>query len=388
MALDTSRDSQKILQNVPIQVDLGTETEETLGLRAFGAETLTVNVTLRGRQIDLNRITTSDFEILARPVGVVGPGSYTALVSAERTNLALNFEVVAEPLSFMIQLDRYVENKKFTIEAENEGNAKPPEHYSMEKPYASPGDVVISGPESEIARIDRIVAKTKVDGEPNATKSYPATLILYDKYNNVVNPSNLVIAPEKVQVVLTVFEERDMAVNVKEINGPKRREGITIDIKPAATLKVFCPTDISNNPLNEITLDDAIDFSKINLLQTQFSFPVGLPTGYHLENPVENITVNVVLEGKKSASYTVSALQFASAENAKKYAIITPKIENVVVLGSAAEIDSLLSADIAAVIEVPEEQSADQMEVPVRFEFENHPSCWVFGSYTAAIRKI
>lgn len=389
--MDNNRDSQKTFQNVPVQVELGAETAEILGLRAFGVETLTVDVTLKGRQIDLNRVTTSDFEVLVKPVGVVSPGQYPVSVSAERTNSALSFEVAGfEPTTVMVQIDRYVENKKFTMEAVNEGNAKvpDPDGYSMEKPHVSPSDATISGPESVIERIDRVVAQTRVDGEINVTRSYPASLILYDKYNNVINQSNLSITPEKVEVVLTVFAKKDMAVNVKEINGPKSREGIKIDIKPASKLKVFCPTDISNNPLNEITLDGAIDFSKINLTQNQFKFPVGLPTGYHLENPVENITVEVLLAGKKTVTYTAETLQFANAEDGKKYTITTPKIDNVVILGSGGEIDSLTPADIVAVIDVPEDQSAEQMEMPVRFEFKNHPSCWAYGSYTATIRAI
>ncbi len=387
VALDTNKEKTRTIHNVPVQVELGTDTEETLGLNAFGVEDLKVTVTLKGRSIDLSNVAQSDFEVTATPAGVTGPGQWTALVSAKRTNTNLAFEVSDwYPRSFQIQLDRIVENKSFDIEANNNGSVKVPKDYVLEKPHASPSTVTISGPESDISRITRVVAETNIDEEISATNSYPASLVLYDQYDNVISQNDLSIDLENVEIIMTVFAQKEMEVKVEDSNGPENRDGITFEIDPSAKMTVRCPTDDTNTQVSEISVGP-VDFSKISQNSTLLRFSVGLPTGYHLVDPVDEITVNVKLTGKTAAMHTVSAISFADSGAAQKYRIVTPKIEKVYVVGSEAEILTLTPSDITAVIELPKE-TADQMEVPVKFSFKKHPSCWVYGSYTATIQTL
>ena len=261
------------------------------------------------------------------------------------------------------------------------------------------------------------MAKAYIDQETlTKTTSFKADYLFYDSAGNLlrtqrvetqgsesyadendvplellVKPRDLTmtVTPGAMQVVVPVYEEKEMNFVVNPVNGPEDMTGIDVKISPSAKLAVRAPTDDDTPELEDQTLE--VDFSGI-ISSTQFSYEVKLPPGYKAENELEDRTVTVTLNGKLSKVFDVTNIQFSDQSLANDYEIVTPRVEKVQVIGGESVFEAFLPyQEIIAKIEPPTDTTADQMEVPVYFEFPNEKSCWVYhrpqNPYTVTIRK-
>jgi|GEM_PF-6896959 len=417
VAFDTDQNATTTIANVPITVSLGSGAQE-MGLQTFGTENLTADVVISGRQYDLQKISAGDIQLTAQPSPVTGPNTYkTMVMKASSGDVKFEFLSV-EPKEVNIIVDRYVENREFKVKVEHNPIGVPAGHI-LETAHASQDTITISGPETEINRIDgdNVVAKAYIDQETLAkTTSFKADYLFYDSVGSLleaqkvepkggglyaeeedvplellVKPRDLMISvmPGTMQVVVPVYEQKEMNFVVNPVNGPADMAGIDVQISPSAKLAVRAPTDDDTPELEDQILD--VDFSGI-MSSTQFSYGVKLPPGYKAENESEERTVTVTLNGKLSKFFDVTNIQFSDQSLANEYEIVTPRIEKVQIIGGESIFETFLPySDIIAKIEKPADTTADQIEVPVYFEFPNQKSCWVYQRpqepYTVTIRK-
>ena len=179
---------QKVYSNVKVNITNGSYIESRGMTYRLDSNYQTVSVTLRGNsskvtkrnddivvEADLTQIVDMDFIPVMVPVTVKCKD-----ISAEN--------ITVSPITIPIEIEER-ETKDFMI-AVNYGDSVPGAGYEVGKIYANPEKISVSGPESIIDKIDRVVANVSVEGM-TVNSSKKANLIIYDKNQEIMSDKEM-----------------------------------------------------------------------------------------------------------------------------------------------------------------------------------------------------
>ena len=175
MSMNSVNDTNVTISNLPIQTELS-DSAKDLGLQVFSGDTTTASVTLSGNRTMLGQITESDLIVTASASSVSTTGNYTLPVSATKANPSSNFQIVSNtPSSINVVVD-YFKEGTFSIQDGLEYSVKNGYYGSTSMPYK---ELKISGPQSEVMKIKKVVAKGTIEGELTEEKEVVAQIVLY-----------------------------------------------------------------------------------------------------------------------------------------------------------------------------------------------------------------
>ena len=179
---------QKVYSNVKVNITNGSYIESRGMTYRLDSNYQTVSVTLRGNsskvtkrnddivvEADLTQIVDMDYTPVMVPVTVKCKD-----ISAEN--------ITVSPITIPIEIEER-ETKDFMI-AVNYGDSVPGAGYEVGKIYANPEKISVSGPESIIDKIDRVVANVSVEGM-TVNSSKKANLIIYDKNQEIMSDKEM-----------------------------------------------------------------------------------------------------------------------------------------------------------------------------------------------------
>lgn len=380
MSMGSSNDTTITVSNIPIQIELSDEASSN-GLQIFSETDQTASVMVTGNRAILGSIDESDITVTAAAGVIDSAGNYTLSVSAAKTNPTSNFQIVSTvtPSTISIVAD-YLRETSFQIQ-ENVVYKVADGYYASTA--LSSKNVVISGPQTEISKIDKVSAVAEIDGTLSESKTVTADLVLTDKDNNVLNDDLLTMDLNKVEATISVLPEKTVKVNPVFSNVP---EGLNItdnmiSIEPSSIL-LAGPKEV----LDQTTSVDleAIDFT--TLKNEKKTFPA---LGIDIPSDCKNISnsttakVTIDLSGLSNKKFTVD--KFAVEGLSSEYkAEITQKNISVVIIGPSSELKKLTSDDITAVIDTSDSVgTVGSVQMPVKFKISGTNSCWAYGSYKA-----
>lgn len=204
---------------------------------------ITVSFTATATIINEDIITGNDktFEILDNSnsirFSVTGPRSkvegmsvsdFTVTADMNKIDLALGLvpvDVVADRYASQVNISVKTANVRVSIEDVRTQqfaiitttSGTPMEGYAEGEVTSDPATVTISGPESLIARIDKVVASVNIEGMySDRTQTIVPTL--YDQNGGKITGSNIQIEPSTVQVKAEILQTKDIAIEY-EYNG-------------------------------------------------------------------------------------------------------------------------------------------------------------------------
>ena len=178
MSMGSSNDTNLTLSNIPIQIELSDEAR-TSGLQIFSGGEQTASVTVTGNRAVLGSIDNSDVTVTAAANSINSTGNYTLPVSATKTNSSSNFQITSAvvPSSINVVVD-YFRESAFQIQ-ENVVYKVADGYYAFTSLASK--SVVISGPQTEISKIDKVSAVAEINGNLSETVTTDAKIIIYDK---------------------------------------------------------------------------------------------------------------------------------------------------------------------------------------------------------------
>ena len=175
---------QKVYSSIPVTITNGSYIESRGMTYRLDSSHQTVSVTLKGNtsrvtrraddirvEADLTQIVDLDSTPIMVPVTVSCPD-----ISADN--------ITVSPTAIPIEIEGR-ETKDFMI-AVNYGDTTPGAGFEVGKIYANPEKVSVSGPESIVDKIDRVVANVSVEGM-TADSTKKANLVLYDKNQEIMS---------------------------------------------------------------------------------------------------------------------------------------------------------------------------------------------------------
>lgn len=385
---DTDTDSHQLVDNIPIDVTLSQAAKDD-NLMVFEILPDTkASVSITGNRRLLSQVTSKDIQIIATQAGgITAPGNYQFVLTARQTGLLTDYEISQSsvyPREITVTVDRYRE-KEFTVEDNKQ--YKIDSNYFNSSTELNPGKVTISGPESVISKIDKVVAACDVSETLTSTKTVTVPLKLYDVYGAEITGASLqriTMSATQTEANIIVMKKMVMPVTVSFVNNPSgwSMNNSRVTITPN-TLEIAGLEDVFKT-FKEINLG-TLDFSQISLTDNKKELQVELPTGCKNLSNTSSATVSVNTSGMTQKTITVDKFNFVNVPAGKTATPVTKSL-TIEVIGDPSEIDALTADNIIAKVDLKNNQSfTGHTEMPLNFVMQGATNCWVYGSYKISI---
>lgn len=150
----------------------------------------TVNVKVKGRESVVKELTREDFTAIADMTQIISmettPRMVPVKVSCEGL---LDSDISVTPGNIQVDIEEQTSVEK--IIAVNTGDTIPDKNYEVGVLKANPEKVTISGPESIVNKIDRVVAMVDVTGRKETRIELDSELKIYDKNQDELSEKQL-----------------------------------------------------------------------------------------------------------------------------------------------------------------------------------------------------
>lgn len=379
MSYTVGYDTTVTISDIPVQIELPDDAISN-GLKIFSGGDTRASLTVSGNRATVGSLNQSDIIVNASGAVIDSSGYYTLSLSASKANPYDDYQFVSTvtPSTVEIFVD-YPRESSFDIQ--DNVVYKVAEGY-----YASTSlstkSILVSGPQTEVSKISKVVAVANVDSTLTSSTSVKADIILYDSDGKELTSDLITLDTSGVEVSISVLPEKTVSVEPLYINKPSGLK-ITDDmitVEPSSIL--IAGTQEALQSLDSVNLEP-IDFSTLRNEKATFSLAIDIPTD--CKNISNESYAKVTLDLSSLTSKTLTVEQFKVQGLSSEYsAAVTQKSLEITVIGSKSEIDLLTASDITAVIDTTDSNGmTGSVSMPVTFAFKNEKSCWVYGSYKA-----
>ena len=377
------------INNVPVVIPLEGSATSERGLDVINedAVTNTVSVTVKGPKYIASSLTPADVSVTASLSNVTTPGKYNLELKASKVTQG-EFEIIGTNPGVILASFDYIDTKKFSLIAEAEG-ASAIAGLIAEKPIVSDSNysiITVKGPRTELEKIDKIVANSKVNAVLSKTTSYNAEILLFDKDGNSLDKSPFKITDlnnneiTTVEVSVPVSKAKEVPVTVTFSNLPEgldaNKLNFTLDydkiyiIGPSETIETISSIQL-----------EPIDISTISPENAEIKVKPVLPNGVKVYDQVTEINVKFNnMNSYQVKTFTVT--KFRSNDNAN--AELAAEIKNVKICAPKSVMHRIESSDLTAVADLSGKTAGDH-SVDVMIECSETGTIWQIGSYTATV---
>lgn len=164
VAVEKSPVVQNVIADVPINLDLTDSVPEQLGLQIFGDKDFKVDVTVSGKKYILASLDKSDITVTAVTNYVDSSGTKTLQLKYAVADDSEDFDIISLSKSYIEVYFDMPKQVELPLQAEftNDINSLIPENCILGDIVFSKPTVNVSGPASEINRINKVVANVNL----------------------------------------------------------------------------------------------------------------------------------------------------------------------------------------------------------------------------------
>lgn len=387
VSLYVNTEDTAYIRNVPVDMDYSASVYQALDLSILDGTEHTVTVKVTGPRSVINGLDADDILVYPQMSGVTDAGRYDLNLVASKVDPSKDFQVAAggiAPRTVNVRFDHVV-TKKFVVEVDTAG-IRTAEGYLMDKAFASPGELTLSGPESEIDAVSRVAVSVDMAGQ-ELTESQLATgtIQLYDRDDNPLGQNLITFDTDMVEVTVPILKKTTLPLAV-QFNGIP--DGLDTSI-----FKYSLSTDSINvagpgakvDALKEFTVG-YINISKEFKLGASYDFAVTLDSGFVNLDNISRVKVSFDTSGLESKTVTVSDIRVVNAPQNYDITVDTKNIHDVTLIGTPEQLQAVTGADVVAQIDAAE-LAADkgQQTVGVIIRIPGTTQVFAAGSYTALI---
>ena len=277
-------------------------------------------------------------------------------------------EVTAHPRNIQVKVEN-TQKKTFPITTVAVGTAR--DGYVVGSMIASPRTVDISGPESSVAKINKVVAKVDVSELARDTTAQ-VQLIYYDAADNMIDKTMLTSNCDKNGVSVSVDVWKTKEVKLKfDTSGIEPAQGYVftgIELEPQI-IEVAGNPDILKT-LKELAIDKEA-LQRTGITETEeviVKINEYLPEGVSLvDADAANVVVRIILEkaGTKSLRLPTGSIQRLNLSEQLQLAYEVLEVE-LKFAGTNENLEKLSSESIIASIDLEKYQEEGTYTIPVK----------------------
>lgn len=380
VSTSSSEINSMMISDIPITINLSESAKES-GLVVFGSENAKAQVTVTGNRLILGQLSKNDIQIVAQqaPSIINTPDNYTLELTARKNSLLSDYEITSSvsPHFITVMVDRA---RKVTFDIKDNIKYSADPNYFVTPVSLSQTSVTISGPESRILEIDKVVAEGEIKGTINTTTALNnIPLTLYDAAGNKLSPSNMTFSVTTVDATVSVLNRKKVKI-LSDISGVPNGLNLSSKISIFPDSIEIAGSDATLENLESIKLK-AIDFSQISTKNNKFELPFILPTGCKTINNENTALLKFDTSGMTMKKITTNKIHFVNVADDKTAGSNNLNL-SIEVVGPINQIRNLTDNDIFVQVDLkdkPDFVGQTEMEATVIFNKENQ--CWFFGEY-------
>ena len=384
VVINVSPQTTRVIQGVKVVVDQTVPSQ--FGLEVFGESEFTVDVTVKGKKYQISSANLSAEDIMVTAVT-------NNVDSAGFRTLQLKAEPVSENASYTISsissktVDVYFDTAKtveLVIEPEIVTNGFPivKSGYSCGDINLSNTTVTITGPSTQINRIEKIVARHVLTESLTSNMSVETEILPLDDANKS-EFKYLSMSVDKVVLAIPVLRVKELDTAVTFKNSPE-----------AYIVNPLKYTVLPERESFNILVDEydktveysigTIDFKELSPSNNTFTFAA---TNTAVANDqIENFTVKVDMS-EFSQEYISFASDKIKVNNPDENDYeVSGLNKSIAVVGKAEDLKSITADNITVEVDLSgiELEEGQSVTVPVMVTI-NDAGCWIYGTYTVEV---
>ena len=369
---DTTTD-EKVFSGISVDIRGRDRIEDTLGLTIISGYDLTVDVTVKGPRVDINRLTVDDVKAYIDMKTVDGAGEYTLPIRTSLPNgitagsLSANYMTVYVDKRTTISVPVKIVTSQ-VIEAD----------FTMGTPEPSIETVNVSGPEEVLRTIDHAEASFDL-GRGSKTLISTGKLTLVDANGNEINDPYVRLQTSEVTVRFPVYIYRDFDLKVDTKYGYYDSTNSRITISPASIQVRGDPDVISS--MDSVSLGQ-IDEKKITGDETK-TMAIMLPDGVENLSGTTTATVTITQIGTTTKKLNVTDINVVNP-NGLEYTLERNSL-TVTFRGTKTMLDMLSSRNVSLTLDLGYlNKTSGTVSVPVTVNVQSTLSGKVYeiGDYS------
>ncbi len=385
VVINVSPATTRVIQDVKVVVD--TTVPSQFGLEVFGESEFTVDVTVTGKkyQISPAALSAEDIVVTAQTNNVDSAGKRTLQLKAEPSSGSSDYTITSISSK---SIDVYFDTAKtvqFVIEPQviAEGFPVVQEGYTSGDINLSETSVTISGPSTEINRIERVVAKLELSESLSGNKSADAEVLPLDD-SGKSDFNYLTMGVNNVVLTIPVLQVKELETIVTFKNAPDNFVINPLSYSISPTKDLFNISVDDYDKTTEFSVG-TVDFKTLSPSNHVFTF-VGEDIALADESDTGSFTVNVDMKGISQEYITFSAEKIKLNNPGKESYSVSGLNKSVVVVGADKAIESITEDDISVEVDLSEVEirSGQSVTVPAVVSV-NSADCWIYGTYTVEV---
>ena len=376
------------LGNISVTIDMGDASQpKQLGLQPFGVSDTRVNVTVRGKRYEVNELDEADIIVTADTSSVGAAGMHTLSLKATCENKDIEIVSISQK-SLDVYFDAYKE-QSFTLEKHIEApNGIVPDGYTYNEPTLSSQSVVISGPATEVNRIQRVVASVKIDGPMTATPASPLVASVTPETSSGEAPRYVTIkGGGEITMSIQVLKIKELPTSINFTNAPSAYASahLPYTVSPSTVRVAGNPDTIDS--LQSLVVG-TVDFSKLGENGGTFNFKASDISGYKVLDDVTAFQVRVTAGnmGSTSLDLPASSVQLKNVPEGFNARLAQQSLTGVTIVGTRGEIATLTADNVAVEVDLSAVAAAEgTYTVDAQVTVTGKSTCWVYSAYSVTV---
>lgn len=330
------------LSRVPVEIK-NTDSLKDAGLALSPNQEFYVNLKIEGNSQDLFSVDKSDFTITVDlSEFVLKKGENKIAVNIENAPSTVKIKN-SNGLTITINTEGY-STKEVPVKSKIDVISK--SSYYVATPIFSPETIVVSGPESLVNTVTKVIAEGE---ESNAVKTIVKNYIVTPVDENDKEVTGVQLSQKWAEATIEINEGKTVPIKINTTG--KLANGLKLKSISSSTTEIGITGPEDNlNSINEIGTE-VINLSEIKD-STNIEVALGIPDGILIHNGENSITVNIVIEKLQTREFTIDYSMIGQQEGIT----VVPDNTKVTITVSGFEdvLNSLTEANFTAELDVSE----------------------------------
>ena len=376
----------RTINNVPVDFTYDSAAYTSRGLSIVSAPEKYVSLKLSGDGYTIGSLTSSDFVVYPDWSGVRDSGEKTLHLQVRGVNTLLNgvsVSIEGGDNSVDVVFD-VVEEKTVPITVTT-NYLTIADGYILYGTELSKETVTLSGPSTEIDKVETCTAEVTHKGELTDSVTLDTALRFYTKSGSEVKFEYTNLEESSVEVTLEVYKMATLPVSVSFINAPRNFDpSVLVYSLSKQTLNIAGP-ESQIEKLSTLSVG-TIDLSTFALNKV-YELPIELPGNIRLLDNISSITVSFdssKLE-TKTMNLPASCVQVVNLPSTYTLTVQTERLMNVTLCGPKAALETLTPEQV--VVEIDAEDFSE-VPPPKFFRLKPEGEVRLMGAYIVKCGEI
>ncbi len=393
VAIEKSPEIQRVITEVPVQINLENSVPEQLGLKIFGESEFTVDVTVTGKKYIVSSLDADDIDVVANTNYVDGSGAKTLQLKVTPKNEYSDYTISSYSQTYVeVFFDTYKE-VELSIEGIIDTNLKSivPEGCIVGDIVFSKNTILVNGPTTEINRITNVYANISVEDVIEKTTTFEPKIELVTNDGSTLEYSTIASGEEDITATIPVLKEVTLPTAIEFRNSPSYfiNNPLSYSIYPSK-VKVALPVDLIDS--TKYFVVDIIDFADISGSINTFSVDANTINSFKImDNWVDSFTVKIDASSMVSKTITIPASKITIKNNRDDYSVSAVGNRDITVklVGSENYIDTITSNDLSIQVNTSEQEISEQTTVMQgNVIVSGDYPCWAVGRYDVKVKVV